>query len=120
MKKGETISAPPVAAFADTLRGRPAGLGALVEDGLAVFVACSSRGEARRTVYAFGGDPRTCRETARGDADLAPGLYALPGEVEEGVHLPRRRGCGLQEGLPARPRARGAPPSRRQVARLLR
>jgi transcription-repair coupling factor (superfamily II helicase) len=87
-EEGETISAPPVAGFADTLREAARRLDALVEDGLAVFVACSSRGEARRTVYAFGEIHRTMRETARVDADLPPGLYALPGEVEEGFTYP--------------------------------
>src|ERR671921_824650 len=83
-----SISAPPVAAFADTLREAARRLDALVEDGFAVFVACSSRGEARRTVYAFGEIHRTMRETARVDALLPPGLYALPGEVEEGFTYP--------------------------------
>ncbi|HWS80880.1 MAG TPA: CarD family transcriptional regulator, partial [Rubrobacter sp.] len=87
-EEGETISAPPVAAFADTLREAARRLDALVEDGLAVFVACSSRGEARRTVYAFREIHRTMRETARVDAQLPPGLYALPGEVEEGFTYP--------------------------------
>src|SRR5215217_7162085 len=62
-EEGESVSAPPVAAFADTLREAARRLDALVEDGLAVFVACSSRGEARRTVYAFGEIHRTMRET---------------------------------------------------------
>ena len=87
-EEGETISAPPVAAFADTLREAARRLDSLVEDGFAVFVACSSRGEARRTVYAFGEIHRTMRETARVDALLPPGLYALPGEVEEGFTYP--------------------------------
>src|ERR687893_519 len=87
-EEGETVSAPPVAAFADTLREAARRLDALVEDGLAVFIACSSRGEARRTVYAFGEIHRTMRETPRVDADLPPGLYALPGEVEEGFTYP--------------------------------
>jgi transcription-repair coupling factor (superfamily II helicase) len=90
-EEGETISAPPVAAFADTLREAARRLDALVEDGLAVFVACSSRGEARRTVYAFGEIHRTMRETSRVDAQLPPGLYALPGEVEEGFTYPEGR-----------------------------
>jgi transcription-repair coupling factor (superfamily II helicase) len=85
---GESVTAPPVAAFADTLREAARRLDTLVEDGLAVFVACSSRGEARRTVYAFGEIHRTMRETARVDAALPPGLYALPGEVEEGFTYP--------------------------------
>src|SRR5215216_5975728 len=87
-EEGESVSAPPVAAFADTLREAARRLDALVEDGLAVFVACSSRGEARRTVYAFGEIHRTMRETGRVDADLPPGLYALPGLVEEGFTYP--------------------------------
>ena len=85
---GEPISAPPVAGFADTLREAARRLDALVEDGLAVFVACSSRGEARRTVYVFGEINRTMRETGRVDAHLPPGLYALPGEVDEGFTYP--------------------------------
>jgi transcription-repair coupling factor (superfamily II helicase) len=87
-EEGDSISAPPVAAFADTLREAARRLDSLVEDGFAVFVACSSRGEARRTVYAFGEIHRTMRETARVDALLPPGLYALPGEVEEGFTYP--------------------------------
>src|SRR3712207_6962857 len=51
---------------------------------ISVFVACSSPGEARRTVYAFGEINRTMRGAGRVDAELPPGLYALPGEVEEG------------------------------------
>jgi transcription-repair coupling factor (superfamily II helicase) len=90
-EEGETVSASPVAAFADTLREAARRLDALVEDGLAVFVACSSRGEARRTVYALGEIHRTMRETARVDAQLPPGLYALPGEVEEGFIYPDGR-----------------------------
>jgi transcription-repair coupling factor (superfamily II helicase) len=86
--EGESVSAPPVAGFADTLREAARRLDALVEDGLAVFVACSSGGEARRTVYAFGEINRTMRETGRVDANLPPGLYALPGEVEEGFTFP--------------------------------
>ena len=87
-EEGDSISAPPVAAFAETLREAARRLDSLVEDGLAVFVACSSRGEARRTVYAFGEIHRTMRETARVDAQLPPGLYALPGEIEEGFTYP--------------------------------
>ena len=84
----ESVSAPPVAAFSDTLREAARRLDSLVEGGLAVFVACSSRGEARRTVYAFGEVNRTMREAERVDASLAPGLYALPGEVGEGFTYP--------------------------------
>jgi transcription-repair coupling factor (superfamily II helicase) len=85
---GEVISAPPVAAFADTLREAARRLDALVDDGLAVFVACSSRGEARRTVYAFGEINREVREVPRVDAGLSPGLYAVGREVEEGFAYP--------------------------------
>src|SRR5215211_4014487 len=87
-EEGESISAPPVAAFGDTLREAARRLDTLVEGGLAVFVACSSGGEARRTVYALGEINRTMRETGRVDASLPPGLYALPGEVEEGFTYP--------------------------------
>jgi transcription-repair coupling factor (superfamily II helicase) len=84
----EAVSAPPVVAFSDTLREAARRLDSLVEDGLAVFVACSSRGEARRTVYAFGEINRQVREAERADATLPPGLYAVPGEVEEGFTYP--------------------------------
>ena len=63
-------------------------LDTLVEGGLAVFVACDSGGEARRTVYAFGEINRTVREAERVDPYLSPGLYALPGPVEEGFSYP--------------------------------
>jgi transcription-repair coupling factor (superfamily II helicase) len=87
-EEGETVSAPPVATFADTLREAGRRLDSLVDDGLAVFVACSSLGEARRTVYAFGEIHRTMREAERVDSSLPPGLYVLPGEVEEGFTYP--------------------------------
>ena len=85
---GEIVSAPPVAAFADTLREAARRLGAMVDDGLAVFVACSSGGEARRTIYAFREINREMREAPRVDASLPPGLYAVPREVEEGFAYP--------------------------------
>ena len=85
---GEVLSAPPVAAFASTLREAARRLDALVEDGLAVFIACSSGGEAKRTVYALGEIGRAVREAARADAGLPPGLYAVPGEIEEGFTYP--------------------------------
>jgi transcription-repair coupling factor (superfamily II helicase) len=87
-EEGEAVSAPPVVAFSDTLREAARRLDSLVEDGLAVFVACSSLGEARRTIYAFGEINRQVREAERVDATLAPGLYAVPGEVEEGFTYP--------------------------------
>ncbi|MCA1687209.1 MAG: transcription-repair coupling factor [Actinobacteria bacterium] len=85
---GEVVSAPPVAAFANTLREAARRLDALVDDGLAVFVACSSGGEAKRTVYAFGEVNREMREAPRVDAGLPPGLYAVGREVEEGFAYP--------------------------------
>src|SRR3712207_2311371 len=85
---GEVISAPPVAAYADTLREAARRLDALVEDGLAVFVACSSSGEAKRTVYAFGEINRAMREAERVDAALPPGLYVVGREIEEGFAYP--------------------------------
>jgi transcription-repair coupling factor (superfamily II helicase) len=87
-EEGEAVSAPPVAAFSDTLREAARRLDSLVEGGLAVFVACSSQGEARRTVYAFGEINRRMREAERVDPGLPPGLYAVPGEVEEGFTYP--------------------------------
>jgi transcription-repair coupling factor (superfamily II helicase) len=87
-EEGEAVSAPPVVAFSDTLREAARRLDSLVEDGLAVFVACSSLGEARRTIYAFGEINRQVREAERVDAALPPGLYAVPGEVEEGFTYP--------------------------------
>jgi transcription-repair coupling factor (superfamily II helicase) len=84
----EVVSAPPVAVFANTLREAARRLDALVEGGLAVFIACSSVGEAKRTVYAFGEINRPVREVPRVDAGLMPGLYAMPGEVEEGFTYP--------------------------------
>jgi transcription-repair coupling factor (superfamily II helicase) len=85
---GEVVSAPPVATFANTLREAARRLDALVDDGLAVFVACSSGGEAKRTVYAFGEIGREMREAPRVDVALAPGLYAVGREVEEGFVYP--------------------------------
>ena len=87
-EEGEDVAAPPVAAFADTLREAARRLDALVGDGLAVFLACASQGEARRTVYAFGEINRTVREADRVDSSLPPGLYTLPGPVEEGFSYP--------------------------------
>ena len=87
-EEGEAVSAPPVVALSDTLREAARRLDTLVENGLAVFVASSSRGEARRTVYAFGEINRQVREADQVDASLPPGLYAVPGEVEEGFTYP--------------------------------
>ncbi|MGB3632482.1 MAG: transcription-repair coupling factor [Rubrobacteraceae bacterium] len=86
--EGEVVSAPPIAAFAETIREAGRRLDALAEDGLAVFIACGSRGEARRTIYAFGEIQRMVREADRVDANLPRGVYAVPGEVEEGFTYP--------------------------------
>jgi transcription-repair coupling factor (superfamily II helicase) len=87
-EEGEAVSAPPVVAFSDTLREVARRLDSLVEDGIAVFVACSSRREARRTVFAFGEINRRVGEAERVDASLPAGLYAVPGELEEGFTYP--------------------------------
>jgi len=81
---GEVVAAPPVAAFASTLREAARRLDALVDEGLAVFVACSSAGEAKRTVYALREINRDMREAPRVDAGLPAGLYAVGREVAEG------------------------------------
>ncbi|CAN5612735.1 hypothetical protein BH24ACT21_BH24ACT21_05760 [soil metagenome] len=52
--EGEIVSAPPIAAFAETIREAGRRLDDLAENGFAVFIACGSKGEARRTIYAFG------------------------------------------------------------------
>ena len=80
----ETVSAPPVTTPSTTIREAGRRLQALVDEGLRVFVACSSVGEAKRTAYAFAEIGRRSAEAARVDASLPPGLYVVPGEVEEG------------------------------------
>ena len=86
--EGEVVSAPPIVAFADTIREAGRRLDAMAGEGLAVFIACSSRGEARRTIYAFGEIQREVREADHADANLPRGVYAIPGEVEEGFTYP--------------------------------
>ncbi|MDQ4105550.1 MAG: transcription-repair coupling factor [Actinomycetota bacterium] len=112
-EEGEVVSAPPVAAFADTLREAGRRLRSLVDEGLAVFIACGSAGEARRTVYAFGEINREVEEAGRVDAGLPPGLYAVPGEVEEGFTYPEG-GIAVfrRDSLSGRRRVRGARDSR--------
>jgi transcription-repair coupling factor (superfamily II helicase) len=84
----ETVSAPPVATPSSTIREAGRRLASLVDEGLRVFVACASVGEAKRTAYAFGEIGRRVNEADRVDASLAPGMYAVPGEVEEGFSYP--------------------------------
>ncbi|QIN79394.1 transcription-repair coupling factor [Rubrobacter marinus] len=84
----EVVSAPPVVAHSTTLRESSRRLEAFVEEGLRVFIACGSVGEAKRTAYAFGEIGRTVRDVERVDAALPPGLYAVPGEVAESFSYP--------------------------------
>jgi transcription-repair coupling factor (superfamily II helicase) len=86
--EGEVISAPPAAHLSTTVREAGRRLDAMVSDGLAVFVACGSAGEARRAVYAFERAGRRVREAERVDAGLGPGIYAIPHEIEEGFIYP--------------------------------
>lgn len=87
-EEGETVNAPPVVAFASSLREAARRLDDLVRDGLAVFIACASVGEARRTIYALGEINREVAEAERADPSLGPGLYAVPREIEEGFTFP--------------------------------
>ncbi|MDX6380109.1 MAG: hypothetical protein QOI57_1133, partial [Rubrobacteraceae bacterium] len=84
----ETISAPPATTPATTIREASRRLEALVDEGLRVFVACSSVGEAKRTAYAFGEIGRRVEEAGHVNASLRPGIYTVPGEVEEGFSYP--------------------------------
>ena len=84
----ETVSAPPATTPSTTIREAGRRLEALVEEGLRVFVACSSVGEAKRTAYAFGEIGRRTGEVGRVDASLPPGLYVIPGEVAESFSYP--------------------------------
>jgi len=84
----ETVSAPPATTPSTTIREAGRRLEALVEEGLRVFVACSSVGEAKRTAYTLGEIGRRTNETGRVNASLPPGLYALPGEVAESFSYP--------------------------------
>ena len=86
--EGEVVSAPPVAAFASSLREAARRVDDFVRDGMSVFIACGSVGESKRTVYAFGEINRQMREAKRARTDLPPGLYAVPGEIEEGFTYP--------------------------------
>ena len=85
----EIVSAPPVtAAPSTTIREAGRRLQSLLDEGLRVFVACSSVGEAKRTAYALGEVGRSVKEARRVSSSLPPGLYAVPGEVEEGFSYP--------------------------------
>lgn len=82
------VSAPPVTAHSTTIREAGRRLQALVDEGLRVFVACGSVGEAKRTAYAFGNIGRVVGEADRVDAALPPGIYAMPKEIEEDFSYP--------------------------------
>jgi transcription-repair coupling factor (superfamily II helicase) len=85
----EIVSAPPVTATSSTtIREAGRRLQSLLDEGLRVFVACSSVGEAKRTAYALGEVGRSVKEARRVSSSLPPGLYAVPGEVEEGFSYP--------------------------------
>ena len=104
----ETVSAPPVTTPSTTIREAGRRLQSLVDEGLRVFVACSSVGEAKRTAYAFGELGRRVEEARRVDSSLPPGLYAVPGEVEEGFSYPEGGVAVVRrDTLFGRQRARG-------------
>jgi transcription-repair coupling factor (superfamily II helicase) len=112
----ETISAPPLITPSTTIREAGRRLESLVDEGLRVFVVCSSVGEAKRTAYAFGEIGRKVEEVDRVDASLESGVYTVPGEVEEGfsysvdgVAVVRRD--TLFGRKPARPTRAGQTPS---------
>jgi transcription-repair coupling factor (superfamily II helicase) len=86
--EAEVVLASPVATPSTTIREAGRRLAALVDEGLRVFVACSSVGEAKRTAYTFAEIGRAMSEADYVDATLAPGLYAVPGEIEEGFSYP--------------------------------
>ena len=116
-EEGEAVSAPPVTAFASTIREAGRRLETFVESGLAVFIACGSGGEARRTVYAFGEVGRRVREADRVDASLAPGIYAVPGEIEDGFTYPEGGVAVLRrDSLFGRRRERNRRPGGRSLA----
>lgn len=87
-EEAEVVSAPPLALQANSLREAARRMSGWVEEGMAVFLACGSSSDAKRTVYAFAEIDRGVREAERVDASLPPGLYAVPGTVEEGFTYP--------------------------------
>ncbi len=86
--EAEVVSAPAVATGSTSIREAGRRLQAFVDEGLRVFVACGSVGEAKRTIYAFGEIGRAVGEAGRVDANLPPGIYVVPGEIEEGFSYP--------------------------------
>lgn len=87
--EAEVVSAPPLALQAtNSLREAARRMWGWAEAGARVFVTCGSSSDAKRTVYTFGEIDRIVREAERVDAKLAPGVYAVPGEIEEGFTHP--------------------------------
>jgi transcription-repair coupling factor (superfamily II helicase) len=116
----EAVTAPPVTAWAETIREAGRRLDSLVEEGYAAFIACGSAGEARRTAYAFGEANRVVKQAERVDESLPPAVYAVPGEIEEGFSYPEAgiavfRRDALYGRRKAGPRREAAAPGR-QVA----
>jgi transcription-repair coupling factor (superfamily II helicase) len=118
--EAEAVTAPPVTAWAETIREAGRRLDSLVEEGYAAFIACGSAGEARRTAYVFGEANRLVKQAERVDESLPPAVYAVPGEVEEGFSYPEARVAvfrrdALYGRRKAAPRRESAAPGR-QVA----
>ena len=86
--EAEIVSSPPATTASTSIREAGRRLQAFVDEGLRVFVACDSVGEAKRTAYAFGEIGRAVREAGRVDVALPPGVYVMPREVEEGFSYP--------------------------------
>ncbi|MDN5698387.1 MAG: DEAD/DEAH box helicase, partial [Rubrobacter sp.] len=84
----EAVVAPPVTAYAETIREAGRRLDELVQSGQSAFIACGSAGEARRTAYAFEQAGRKVGQAEKVDESLPPAIYAVPGEVEEGFSYP--------------------------------
>src|SRR5215212_4259789 len=105
----EIVSAPPVTATpSTTIREAGRRLQSLLDEGLRVFVACSSVGEAKRTAYALGEVGRSVKEARCVSSSLPPGLYAVQGEVEEGFSYPEGGVAVVrQDTLFGRKRAQG-------------
>ena len=107
-EEGEIVSAPPVAAFADTLREAGRRLQSLVDEGQAVFIACGSSGEARRTIYAFGEIHRQVTEADIVGREPPARYLRRAGGGRGGLYLSR----GRHRGIPARLALRTSPGAR--------
>ncbi|MGH3090484.1 MAG: hypothetical protein ACRDSJ_24660, partial [Rubrobacteraceae bacterium] len=85
---GEVVSAPPLALYANSLRESARRLDEWAHDGMVVFIACASSSDVKRAVYAFGEIDRGIKEAEIADANLPPGVYAIPGDIEEAFSYP--------------------------------